>query len=63
MPEVFSFRVYDHASGDEVVQPRKSTIERIKRIGGTIIPDTGELVSESELDDGGRYTPNMRTTS
>ena len=57
MVTVHHFKVWDQAAGDHVVPPRKSTAERIKQIGGTIIPGTSEEVDESAIDSEGRFDP------
>jgi hypothetical protein len=58
MVKVFHFRVYNAATDEVLIPPRKSTVERIKQIGGEIIEATGEDVPESSLDDYGRFDPN-----
>jgi hypothetical protein len=52
---VHKFKVWDISVGDYVVQSTKSTAERIKEIGGDIIPGTAEEVDPADLDDQGRY--------
>ena len=54
---VYHFRVYDVHTDDTVVPPRKSTAERIDRIRGQIIEESGEDVPESALDGDGQYIP------
>jgi hypothetical protein len=60
MVTVYHFRVYDPANDATIVQPRKSTAERIERIRGEIIPGTAEEVDPSTLDEDGRYNPPSR---
>ncbi len=55
--EVFHFRAYDPINDQILIPFRKSPRQRIERIGGEIIPDTGELVLLFELDDQERYNP------
>lgn len=52
--QVHSFRAWDSRAGDMVQPPQKSTAERIARIGGEIVPDTGEWVDPSAIDADGR---------
>lgn len=60
---VHHFKVWDAGRGDYVVPPTnggktsKRTSEDIDRIGGVIIPNTGEAVGSDELDAHGRYFP------
>jgi hypothetical protein len=54
---VHHFKVWDQMRGDHIVPPLKSPAERIKQIGGTIIPGTAEDVESSVLDADGRYDP------
>lgn len=54
---VHNFVVWDNAKGEHVIQPQKSTIERIARVGGQIIPCSSETVSRASLDEDGRYSP------
>lgn len=54
---VHQFRVWDSARGEYVTQPVKSPADRIARIGGEIVPQTGEAVKRSELNSDGRYNP------
>lgn len=55
MPTVHHFRVYDVQLDGWRVQHRKSTEERIRRVGGEIIPGTAEDVPAEELDDDGKH--------
>ena len=55
MVTVHRFKVWDIRTGDYVVQPLKSPAERIKQVGGEIIPGTAEEVDPSALDGEGRY--------
>jgi hypothetical protein len=57
MVTVHQFKVWSIGSGDYIVQPRKSTAERIAEAGGEIIPGTAEEVEQSALDPLGRYDP------
>jgi hypothetical protein len=52
--EVHAFKVWDGRTGDMVQVPRKSTAERIARIGGKIIPNTAEWLLPSAIDTEGR---------
>ncbi len=54
---VHKFRVWDVTKDEYVEQPLKSPADRIARIGGEIIPGTGEAVERSALDEHGRYNP------
>jgi hypothetical protein len=40
-----------------LISPRKSTVERIKRVGGSVIEGTAEIVDANLLDNDGRYDP------
>lgn len=60
MVTVHHFKVWDVVEGKYVIQPRKSTIERITQIGGVVVPDTGEDVATSALDIEGRFDPRER---
>ena len=55
MVNVYSFKIWDNALGDYVVQPRKSTAERIGDVRGAILSNTREEVDSSALDAEGRY--------
>ena len=57
---VHHFRVYDAASDSWIVPSRKSPVERIERIRGTIIAGTAEEVDRSALDEHDRYDPQAR---
>jgi hypothetical protein len=57
MVTVHYFRVYDVVHDRMVTQALKSPAERIKRIGGEIIPGTAEEVEDEDLDEHGRYAP------
>ena len=52
--EVHAFKVWDSRTGDIVQPERKSTADRIARVGGEIIPGSAEWVSSAEVDDEGR---------
>jgi hypothetical protein len=58
--EVFHFRVYDFVNDTWVVPSRKSPKERVERVRGEIIPNTGEFIHESDLDSEGRFDPGAR---
>ena len=57
---VHHFRVYDVINDAYVIPIRKSPADRIKRIGGEIIPDTSEEVEVSSLDEHDRYDPRPK---
>ncbi len=58
MVTVHHFKVFDIKRGIFVIQPLKSTVERISQIPtAEIIPDTAEEVEPSALDSDGRYNP------
>jgi hypothetical protein len=57
MITVHHFTVWDPVGERTITLPLKSPTERIRRIGGTIVPDTAENINESELDLHGRYNP------
>lgn len=54
LTEVHSFKVWDNRAGDTLQPSHKSTAERIARVGGEIIPGTGEWVEPSAVDAEGR---------
>ena len=54
---VYYFRVWDKIKGGTIVQPLKSDADRIKQLGGSIVPGTGEEVDVADLDADGRYDP------
>ncbi len=58
MVMVYYFEVWDQVGGENIVQPLKSDANRIKQVGGTILPGTGEEVDVADLDADGRYDPN-----
>jgi len=60
MVRVHHFSVWDHLAGKTVIQPLKSTEERITDIGGTIVPGTAQEVDAAALDSHGRYTPTEK---
>jgi hypothetical protein len=60
---VHNFRVWNNVLGDYVFPERKSSAERIKRIGGEIIANTAEDVDPSALDEHDRYDPRLAMTS
>lgn len=57
---VHHFRVYDAKTDVWISPPRKSPVERINRVGGQIIPGTGEDVNASALDEQERYDPRPK---
>jgi hypothetical protein len=57
---VYHFKVWDPQRGENVIQPLKSTAERIKTIGGEIILGTAEEVPFSALDTEGRYSSHRQ---
>ena len=62
--DVYAFKVWDAGAGEMVQPPRKSTKERIAKIGGEIIPNSGEWVEPSAIDADGRMkeATSARTT-
>ena len=54
---VYHFRVWDKIKGGTIVQPLKCDADRIKQVGGSIVPGTGEEVDVADLDADGRYDP------
>jgi hypothetical protein len=52
--EVYSFKVWDSRTGDIVQPERKSTADRIARVGGEIIPGSTAWVTSAEVDPEGR---------
>jgi hypothetical protein len=52
--EVHSFKVWDNQLGDFVQPERKSTGDRIARVGGEIVPESAAWVSSAEVDPEGR---------
>jgi hypothetical protein len=60
--EVHSFEVWDHRAGEKVRSPRKSTTERIAKVGGEIIPNTSEWVPRASVDADGRVKEKQRQT-
>ena len=57
MIKVYHFRLRDQGRGDYVVPPYKSPAELISFLGGVILPETGESVDVSSLDNEQRYDP------
>jgi hypothetical protein len=60
MAVVYNFEVWDHNMGENVVAPRKATMETIKRVKGVADPSTESLVEESALDGNGFYPAKQR---
>jgi hypothetical protein len=54
---VYHFEVWNHARGENIVLPLKCDADLIERVGGTILPGTGEEVDVGALDVAGRYDP------
>jgi hypothetical protein len=54
--QVHSFKHWDAGANDMVQAARKSTAERIARVRGEIVPDTGEWVDPSAIDADGRMS-------
>ena len=63
MITVHHFKVWDAQTDEYISPPRKSPAERIKAVGGEIIPGTAESVEEAALDDHGRYDPRQPKAS
>jgi hypothetical protein len=57
MVTVYHFQVWDQGKGRAFIPRRKSTPQRIKQIGGELIPDTAQEIDPSRLDKFGRYDP------
>ena len=58
MVTVYSFKWWDSVEDREVIQPFKSTMDRILNVArGEPILETAEEVDESDLDNQGRYDP------
>jgi hypothetical protein len=60
MVAVYNFVVWDQENGENVVAPRKATVEAITRVKGAAHLSTETLVEESELDGNGFYPPKQR---
>lgn len=58
MVKVYHFRVYDFMKDDWHIPPAKSPAGRIEQVGGEIIKNTEQEVSDADLDPQGRYWPN-----
>jgi len=58
---VYRYRVWDKEFGAWVIFPEKMTADRIAKIGGTMIPRTGELIDPGLLDSSERYHMPRRT--
>ncbi len=62
MVRVHYFKVWDQQQGAYIIQPRKSTANRIQEIpSAEIIPGTAEDVDVSALDSRGRYDPKAQS--
>jgi len=57
---VHQFKVWDPELDEYLFPPLKSTVERIKEIGGEIITGTAEEVDASKIDKEGKYHPSKR---
>ena len=60
MVMVYHFRIFDGRTDEVLIPLRKSPAERIKRVEGEIIEDTGEDVPVTSLDEHGRFDPTER---
>ena len=57
---VHGFKTSNGSTDEATLQPLKSTEERIKSVGGEIVPGTREVVDTADLDVYGRYDLNRR---
>ena len=57
MVMVYHFEVWNYARGENIVLQLKGDVDLIERVGGTILPGTGEEVDVGALDAAGRYAP------
>ncbi len=60
---VHHYLVWDHQRGRSAIPPMKATPERIRSVGGRILPGTAEQVDASSLDGRSRYLPKPAATS
>ena len=56
---VHHYLVWDHQRGRSAIPPMKATPERIRLVGGKILPGTAEQVDASALDGRSRYLPDV----
>jgi hypothetical protein len=61
--KVFYFRVWDHASGANVVRPIPATLEAIKVANGTPIDMTEQEIDAAALDGIGFLRADVRDRS
>lgn len=54
---VHHYLVWDHQRGRSAMAPMKATLERIRMVGGKILPGTAEQVDAAALDGRSRYVP------
>jgi hypothetical protein len=54
---VHSYLVWDHQRGRSATAPMKATLERIRMVGGKVLPGTAEQVDVAALDARSRYAP------
>jgi hypothetical protein len=59
---VFHARVRDSSKAEMTVTSHKGTKEWIRKIGGQLMATTAEEVSETDLDEQGRYVPEKKHT-
>jgi hypothetical protein len=57
MLTVHNFSIWDNLAGRRIRSVYKCSFERIKKIGGEVIPNTAEEVDESHVDKDGVYVP------
>lgn len=57
--KVYFFKVWDGTTDSFHMPERKSTAERIARVGGAILPETEEEVDVDQLDDEDWYDPRQ----
>jgi hypothetical protein len=57
MPTVHDFVIWDHFTGRRVRSAYKCTLERIKHIGGEVVPNTAEEIKDSDVGSDGIYIP------
>lgn len=59
---VYHFKIWNNRIGDWETPHAKRTAEDVAALNGLIIPDTMEMISDSELDSHGRYFPRDEIT-
>jgi hypothetical protein len=52
---VHDFTLWDHFSGKFITLAYKCTTERIEKLGGEMVPNTAEVVEESQLEEDGVF--------